>query len=204
MKRDYMHPRTKALILEKYNYTCCNCGVGGNFSSLEIDHVIPVSQGGTNNEDNLQVLCYKCNLDKRWNKMNPEFALEELSRYRNLKPKEKLELIKQKISEYKELSWEEFKIIFTQDPVFRFFRLDLKDVRGYFFEGKEDKDGKFDENKYKLQRDLIIKGVYEDFITSHRKLSVWLETKNIPLERTAIGAVLAGLAKIEENTENAY
>ena len=36
----------------------------GNDIELHIDHIIPYSLGGTNEEDNLQVLCRDCNISK--------------------------------------------------------------------------------------------------------------------------------------------
>jgi len=41
---------------------CQECGA---IENLEIDHVIPVSRGGTSDYDNLQVLCRACNRRKR-------------------------------------------------------------------------------------------------------------------------------------------
>ena len=40
---------------------CLKCGSEKN---LTIDHIIPVSKNGTNDFDNLQILCGKCNQDK--------------------------------------------------------------------------------------------------------------------------------------------
>jgi hypothetical protein len=49
-------------ILERDNYTCQECGV--TEGPLEIDHIIPIANGGTNKLDNLQVLCLPCNRRK--------------------------------------------------------------------------------------------------------------------------------------------
>jgi len=49
-------------ILARDSYTCQMCGIGAkNGAVLEIDHIHPVSKGGTNNPANLQVLCRECN-----------------------------------------------------------------------------------------------------------------------------------------------
>lgn len=49
-------------ILEQYNYRCLACGTTENIS---IDHIIPVSIGGTNYAANLQPLCKSCNSSKQ-------------------------------------------------------------------------------------------------------------------------------------------
>lgn len=66
-------PKMKQLVLERDNYTCQICGISrgfldsfipglGDFLSLHIDHINPVDNGGTGKEeDNLQVLCWRCN-----------------------------------------------------------------------------------------------------------------------------------------------
>ncbi len=41
---------------------CAECG---SVDRIEIDHIIPVSRGGTHGIGNLQPLCYKCNRSKR-------------------------------------------------------------------------------------------------------------------------------------------
>lgn len=56
-----MKPGKRKEILDKFNNSCVNCGAT---SYLQIDHIIPLSLGGTNDDDNFQTLCKKCNCSK--------------------------------------------------------------------------------------------------------------------------------------------
>lgn len=51
-------------LCEQYDHTCLCCGKQEPEISLTVDHVVPLSKGGTNNIDNLQPLCLTCNLSK--------------------------------------------------------------------------------------------------------------------------------------------
>ena len=60
-------------ILERNGYTCQVCGAGAGEESgcepgkkcrLQIDHTIPISQGGTDEEHNLRAVCVGYNKDK--------------------------------------------------------------------------------------------------------------------------------------------
>lgn len=47
------------------NFTCQICGKKSkNKLSFEVDHIIPFNEGGLTKEDNLQILCRKCNAKK--------------------------------------------------------------------------------------------------------------------------------------------
>lgn len=48
--------------LKSYGYRCAKCRSGVN---VQMDHILPVSRGGTNEIHNLQPLCGPCNLAKR-------------------------------------------------------------------------------------------------------------------------------------------
>jgi hypothetical protein len=52
-------------ILERDGFTCRYCGRKGVEAALQVDHVVPVSAGGTDDEDNLVAACTDCNLGKR-------------------------------------------------------------------------------------------------------------------------------------------
>lgn len=51
-----------AELCEKYDNKCLCCGAGG--VKLTVDHIIPISMGGSNSIDNLQPLCISCNSKK--------------------------------------------------------------------------------------------------------------------------------------------
>ena len=66
--REMIPLNSRFKILKRDNYTCVKCGQSpakNNDVELEIDHIIPVSKGGTNDLENLQTLCKKCNQGKK-------------------------------------------------------------------------------------------------------------------------------------------
>ena len=64
-QRKLMTQELRNKIKERDNYTCQICGkYMPDEVGLHIDHIIPISKGGKTVEQNLQVLCDKCNLRK--------------------------------------------------------------------------------------------------------------------------------------------
>ena len=57
-------------ILERDNFRCAYCGANPQETSLHIDHKLPVSDGGTNELDNLITACAECNLGKGARSLN--------------------------------------------------------------------------------------------------------------------------------------
>ena len=58
-------PELRHKIFVRDGYRCRECGKNNKETSLEIDHIFPLSKGGRTNEDNLQVLCTECNRAKK-------------------------------------------------------------------------------------------------------------------------------------------
>jgi hypothetical protein len=57
--------RKRFFVFKRDEFTCVKCGRSGRGIKLEVDHVTPVSRGGTDALDNLQTLCFDCNRGKR-------------------------------------------------------------------------------------------------------------------------------------------
>jgi len=53
-------------VIARDKWSCCSCGRSTKEHGvlLEIDHIVPRSKGGSDDEDNLQTLCKKCNIGK--------------------------------------------------------------------------------------------------------------------------------------------
>lgn len=63
-KRNSIPHAIRHEVFKKNNYRCVECGNTNKEMALEPDHIIPVSQGGTDELDNLQTLCFICNRAK--------------------------------------------------------------------------------------------------------------------------------------------
>lgn len=63
-RREPLSSSLRHEAFKRDNYKCLECGVSKNEASLHIDHIIPKSEGGTDELVNLQTLCDKCNLSK--------------------------------------------------------------------------------------------------------------------------------------------
>lgn len=94
-------PQLRNEILERNGYTCQRCGNGpgdadpfnpGRKIRLHIDHILPISQGGTDTKENLRVLCSACNQGKSNVQPPSETALNILAKIRKLGRSEQLEI----------------------------------------------------------------------------------------------------------------
>ncbi len=67
-KQPAREPLTKSLrfeVMRRDGFRCRLCGaIAADGAKLEVDHIVPVSRGGTNDPHNLQTLCEACNRGK--------------------------------------------------------------------------------------------------------------------------------------------
>lgn len=64
IKRNPIESRLRHEVFKRDQFRCKECGRGNKEVVLHVDHIIPVSQGGTDELDNLQTLCSACNFAK--------------------------------------------------------------------------------------------------------------------------------------------
>ena len=62
-------------LLNNQGGMCANCKTKNKKSIWHLDHIIPISKGGHNTKENVQILCQRCNLSKR-DKMPKQWAQE--------------------------------------------------------------------------------------------------------------------------------
>ena len=59
--REQIPEEVRMYVWRRDNGRCVKCN---NDKDLEFDHIIPISEGGSNTERNIQLLCSKCNKEK--------------------------------------------------------------------------------------------------------------------------------------------
>ena len=64
-KRKNIPPKLRYTVLQRDMFVCKTCGASPkDGAKLQVDHIHPVSRGGTNDLSNLQTLCSVCNIGK--------------------------------------------------------------------------------------------------------------------------------------------
>ena len=68
-RRKEVSKRKRTHLFESANHQCQECGAGWG-AGLEIHHITPIADGGTNRPSNLAVLCHACHVAEtsRWRK----------------------------------------------------------------------------------------------------------------------------------------
>ena len=69
---NYGFENTKAMVLNRDNYTCQYCKGKHKDSKLEVHHIVFRSQGGSDEESNLITLCRTCHKDLHSGKIHPK------------------------------------------------------------------------------------------------------------------------------------
>lgn len=77
-KRKVIPAKTRAMIYNKAKGHCAICGKFVPCDEYTIDHIIPISKGGTDDESNLQCCCLICNRMKQ--DILPEELIEQMSK----------------------------------------------------------------------------------------------------------------------------
>ena len=99
--RKVISKKTRFEIFKRDSFKCQYCGSIPPHVVLEVDHIIPVKQGGKNELENLITACFECNRGK---------GARELSAIPN-SLEDKIKLIKAKEKQYKEFKKLQDKII---------------------------------------------------------------------------------------------
>ena len=61
----YISGTVRYRVLSRAKFRCELCGISADHKALEVDHIVPRNKGGSDDESNLQSLCYSCNAMKR-------------------------------------------------------------------------------------------------------------------------------------------
>lgn len=65
-------------VYNRDNFTCQYCGKGAHQNLLELDHIVPLSQGGRDHRDNLITACFECNRGKSKKLLNKKLVSKQL------------------------------------------------------------------------------------------------------------------------------
>ena len=92
MKRKQFSKLERMVVYNKTHGCCGYCGCNLQLNQMQIDHIIPLAHGGTNDEGNLMASCRSCNHRKGTSSLKrfrkqvekfPEVLMRDSVTYRN-------------------------------------------------------------------------------------------------------------------------
>jgi hypothetical protein len=116
MKRKSISKKLRFEIFKKNNFTCQYCGKSSPDIILEVDHILPISKGGTNDLLNLITSCFDCNRGKSDIKLDNKNEIKKQSKELKLlmDKNEQLEMLLKYRDEIKNINDKEVDI-FNQE-----------------------------------------------------------------------------------------
>ena len=69
-KRKSLSKKTRFEVFKRDGFQCAYCGQSPPSVVLEVDHIEPISKGGTDDVNNLITACFDCNRGKSNNELN--------------------------------------------------------------------------------------------------------------------------------------
>lgn len=145
--------KTRFEVFKRDNFTCQYCGASAPDVILEIDHIKPVSKGGTNSILNLVTSCKECNRGKT-NKVLSDNSAVKIQKRRMEEINERREQLELMLRWHDELEGEIEKEIDAISNII------LKETSGNYLNEKGRKEAK------KLIRQFGFNEVYKATVTS--------------------------------------
>lgn len=86
-KREGITPTVRFNVFKRDRFTCQYCGQSPPAVILELDHVIPVAEGGDDSSANLTTACFDCNRGKGARQLSdiPETVAERMAKQMELR-----------------------------------------------------------------------------------------------------------------------
>ncbi len=103
MRRDSLPKKIRFEVFKRDSFTCQYCGAKAPDVVLEVDHIVPVSEGGTDELLNLVTACKACNAGKSDRKLSDNSILEK-QRAQLEEFQERIEQIEMMLLWHKELT----------------------------------------------------------------------------------------------------
>lgn len=76
-KRKALTQKIRFEVFKRDGFTCQYCGAKSPEVTLEVDHIIPVSEGGSNDILNLVTACFNCNRGKSNTKLSDDTIVQK-------------------------------------------------------------------------------------------------------------------------------
>lgn len=123
--RKNLSKRTRFEVFKRDAFTCQYCGAKAPDVVLHVDHIQPVSAGGTNDLLNLVTACQGCNAGKSDKKLDDSSAIQKRRKQADLQA-ERLEQIKMMAEWAEALAREDNYVVAVAEGVFQ-------DITGHTF-----------------------------------------------------------------------
>lgn len=134
-KRKSLTKKERFEVFKRDSFTCQYCGAKAPDVILEVDHIIPVKEGGTNDIMNLITACFDCNRGKAHRKLSDNTIIEK-RRKQAEETQERIEMIEMIAEWQKEIVKESEIQINTLEALFQSYYKNWRFSESYIRELK--------------------------------------------------------------------